>query len=166
MIKLLNKTFIDFLAACSHPDKKFKWIKSLTKKREAIEMMKDEMRKIQQKKNNTFQSTSSSQQTQAKKKTFSMDYEDEDEQVALEFDEIDRWEKFPKDKNFENYPITKEIHIKYNTSLGSEAMVERAFSLGKLVLGLRRGALKDSNFEKQLVCKANQKLNPKLFSKK
>ena len=55
-----------------------------------------------------------------------------------------------------------KIHLKYNTSLGIQASVERLFSFAGLILGMRRGALKDGNFEKQLLIKANQKLNPNL----
>ena len=57
------------------------------------------------------------------------------------------------------------LYVKYNTSLDSQASVERVFSFGKLVFGLSQGALKDANFEKQLVLKANRILNPKLFLK-
>ena len=86
-------------------------------------------------------------------------------QISKTISVFDKWDKFSKDKNFENYPGIRKIYVKYNTSLGSQASVERVFSFAKLVFGLRRGALKDANFEKQLVLKANRKLNPKLFLK-
>ena len=69
-------------------------------------------------------------------------------------------------KDFKDFPIMKQIYLKYNTTLCSQASVERLFSLAKLVFGLKRGRLMDENFEKQVVMKANRKLNPKLFVKK
>ena len=95
---------------------------------------------------------------------FSMVYEDLDDED--EEDEIDKWVKYNKMKNLDDFPIIRHIYLKYNTALCSQASVERFFSYGRLIFGMRRGRLMDENFEKQAVMKANQKLNPKLFVKK
>ena len=101
---------------------------------------------------------------QPKPSEFSLGFDDSDDE-GDETDEIERWVK-SKSKNFDGFPTIKKIYLKFNTTLCSQASVERVFSFAKLLLGLRRGALGDENFEKQLVMKANKKLNPELFLKK
>ena len=105
-----------------------------------------------------------SQEPSTQRHEFSMKY-DEEEEEEENIDEIERWRR-EKNKNLDDFPSIRKIYVKFNTSLGSQASVERIFSFARLIIGLRRGHLDDENFEKQLVCKANRKLNPKLFVKR
>ena len=102
------------------------------------------------------------------KKRFSLDYEDNDDEKIIYADEIEKWAKTKLQtiKDLDEFPTVKKIFLKYNTALASQASVERVFSYAKLVFGLQRRRLDDENFEKQLVLKANRKLNPKLFLKR
>ena len=79
--------------------------------------------------------------------------------------EIEKWLNF-ENATLNDSPIMKEIHLKYNTSLCSQACVERSFNFAKSVYGLQRRSLSDARFEKQVILKANRKLNPKLFDTK
>ena len=154
-----------FKAAVSHPDYKFKWITSTEKKNQAIDLLKKE-KDIIEKEELGAVFDNKKVETKTKKPEFSMDYDDSEDEDESNMDDIDKWVKFKKLTDLNEVPLMKKIHLKYNTALGSQASVERLFSFAGLILGMRRGALKDGNFEKQLLIKANQKLNPKLFKKK
>ena len=149
----------------SHPQYKTKWIQDDEKKREAIALLKAERLVIE---SSEFGEQDQSQLPveNAKKPEFTMEFEDADNDEDSQMDEIDRWVKYTKKTDFAEFPFMKKVFLKYNTTLGSQASVERAFSFAKLILGLRRGKLSDENFEKQLLLKANKKVNPKLFKKR
>jgi len=53
------------------------------------------------------------------------------------------------------YPIIKEVFLKYNTTIPSSAPVERLFSKAIQVLTLRRNKLNDRTFEMILCCTSN-----------
>ena len=117
--------------------------------------------------NGVVEVTNLQQNPPAKKIKFNMDFDDDsDPEDNLLLDEIDRWLNKPKEKDLKKFPTIKKMYVKFNTPLCSQASVERMFSLARLIFGLRRFALGDANFEKQLVVKANMVLNPKLFVKK
>ena len=148
----------------SHPQYKTKWIQDDEKKREAIALLKAERIVIE---SSEFGDQDNSQPPVKEKPKFTMEFEDDDnDDEDSQMDEIDRWVKYTKKTDFAEFPFMKKVFLKYNTALGSQASVERAFSFAKLILGLRRGKLSDENFEKQLLLKANKKVNPKLFKKR
>ena len=136
-----------------------KWVKP-EKRDEAIALLKQEKRIIEE--NDMDLSQEQPRNSNATVSEFSIAYEDSDDENN-QTDEIDKWVNNNKMKNFEDFPIMKRMHVKYNTALCSQAMVERFFSYTKLMFALRRGGLNDENFEKQSVMKANRKLNPDLF---
>ena len=106
--------------------------------------MKEERTKIQE----SLPKESNPKEKEQKTSEFTMEYEDLDDEN--EEDEIEKWVKNNKMRNLNDFPIVKQIYLKYNTALCSQASVERFFSFGKLVFGLRRGGLMDENFEKLL----------------
>ncbi|KAL5238145.1 hypothetical protein ACI65C_005555 [Semiaphis heraclei] len=56
----------------------------------------------------------------------------------------------------DNFPIVKQVFLKYNMSLPSSAPVERLFSSGSQILTPRRNRLSDTVFEMLLCCRCNQ----------
>ncbi|XP_064468391.1 uncharacterized protein LOC135379067 [Ornithodoros turicata] len=72
--------------------------------------------------------------------------------------ELDRWKKSPRGglQALNDFPLIKDMFIKFNTGIPSSAPVERLFSVGRDTFGLKRGKLTDENFEKQLLLKCNK----------
>ena len=58
--------------------------------------------------------------------------------------------------SFHKYPTVKRLFMLCNTPLPSSTPVERLFSLGGLVLSLKRNRLVDSRFEKLLLMQCNK----------
>ena len=60
-------------------------------------------------------------------------------------------------KMLDDYPILKEVFMKFNCILSSSAPVERLFSISGLILCARRNRLADSKFEKLVTIKGNRR---------
>ena len=130
-----------------------------------MQLMRDAIKEIKNTEFDVTQVAQGSQVSEAQKPEFSMSYDDNEDEQESNDDEVERWAK-DRSKSFDGFPYVRKVYVKTNTSLASQAIVERIFSIGKLVFGLRRANLEDENFAKQLECKVNRKLNPKLFEKR
>lgn len=60
------------------------------------------------------------------------------------------------------YPLVRSLFIEYNAPIPSSAPVERLFSYAGMVLTCKRSCMSDTNFEQQLLLKANNNFLRKL----
>jgi hypothetical protein len=59
------------------------------------------------------------------------------------------------DMTFLREPVLVKLFVRYNTTIPSNATVERIFSIGKDILKPKRASLSDKNFERLMFLKGN-----------
>lgn len=69
------------------------------------------------------------------------------------------------DSMLDEYPLVRNVYMRYNTTLASSGAVERLFSQSLMVFAPRRNRISDANFEKTLLLKYNKKLMKKKYDK-
>ena len=95
----------------------------------------------------------------ASQKTDFYEFKSDEEESSRDSVEVEAAEYLSVAKKIEclhKFPTVKRIFLKYNTSIPSNAPVERLFSLGNLVLTLRWNRLTPSRFERLLLLRYNK----------
>ena len=143
------------IASISNPLFKTKWIKSELKKSEAISLLRREVKELEQKTKTMKSNEESKPESDMNLNNF---YDFDEEEQTDEGSEVDKY-LCSREKSLEslqNFPIIREIYVRYNTILASSASVERLFSKGKIVFNIKRHSLTDDHFEQQLLLNCNK----------
>lgn len=138
------------VAAAVHPRFKFYWLQGAERKR-AISLVKEEYAAMAPVGDDAPADDHDGSGTESADEFFDLD-------CTPAGHELDRWRKSPRGSlsTLDDFPIVKMMFLKFNTSIPSSAPVERLFSVGRDVFGLKRGKLTDNNFERQLLLKCNR----------